>query len=70
MATLDRERSRLCRLPAPLSQGRVALQALYQFLVDGTCPPPRIKVVPHVVMRSNLDLFLERLPNLEGVEQP
>lgn len=51
----------------PLSQGRLALQALYQFLVDGTCPPPRIKVVPHVVMRSNLDLFLERLPNLEGL---
>jgi LacI family transcriptional regulator len=44
----------------PISQGRLALQALYQFLVDGTCPQPRIKVVPHVVMRSNLDLFLER----------
>ncbi|MPZ20532.1 MAG: substrate-binding domain-containing protein [Luteitalea sp.] len=45
----------------PLSQGRLALQALYQFLVDGTCPPTKIKVVPHLVMRSNLDLFLERL---------
>jgi LacI family transcriptional regulator len=44
----------------PISQGRLALQALYQFLADGTCPQPRIKVVPHVVMRSNLDLFLER----------
>jgi LacI family transcriptional regulator len=44
----------------PISQGRLALQAMYQFLVDGTCPQPRIKVVPHVVMRSNLDLFLER----------
>jgi LacI family transcriptional regulator len=46
----------------PISQGRLALHALYHFLVDGTCPQPRIKVVPHVVMRSNLDLFLERLP--------
>jgi len=46
----------------PISQGRLALHALYQFLVDGTCPQPRIKVVPHIVMRSNLDLFLERLP--------
>ena len=56
----------------PLSQGRLALQALYQFLADGTCPPPRIKVVPHVVMRSNLDLFLERLPvDLEGgIDEP
>jgi LacI family transcriptional regulator len=46
----------------PLSQGRLALQALYQFLLAGTCPPPRIHVVPHLVMRSNLDLILERLP--------
>jgi len=55
----------------PLSLGRLALLALYRFLVDGTVPPPRIKVVPHLVMRSNLDLFLERLPlELEGLEPP
>jgi LacI family transcriptional regulator len=53
----------------PLSQGRAALYALREFLVNGTCPAPRIKVVPHVVMRSNLDLILERLPlDLEGGE--
>jgi LacI family transcriptional regulator len=53
----------------PVSQGRIELQALYQFLVDGTCPPPRMKVVPHLVMRSNLDLFIERLPvDQEGLE--
>ncbi len=46
----------------PLSQGRLALQALYQFLLNGTRPPSRLRVVPHLVMRSNLDLFLERLP--------
>jgi LacI family transcriptional regulator len=46
----------------PLSQGRMALQALYQFLTDGTAPSARLHVVPHVVMRSNLNLFLERLP--------
>ncbi len=46
----------------PLTQGRLALQALYHYLIDGTCPPPRIAVAPHVVMRSNLNLFLERLP--------
>jgi LacI family transcriptional regulator len=45
----------------PISQGRLAIHALYQYLLDGTCPPSRIKVVPHLVMRSNLDLFLERL---------
>jgi LacI family transcriptional regulator len=46
----------------PLSQGRMALQALYQFLLNGVCPSARMHVVPHLVMRSNLDLFLERLP--------
>jgi LacI family transcriptional regulator len=55
----------------PLSQGRLALQALYQFLLDGTCPTARMHVVPHLVMRSNLDLFLERLPvDLDGASAP
>ena len=44
----------------PLNQGRLALQALYQFLLDGTRPASRLRVVPHMVMRSNLDQFLER----------
>lgn len=46
----------------PLTQGRLAVHALYRFLLDGTPPPERIKVMPHVVMRSNLDLLLQRLP--------
>ena len=46
----------------PLSQGRLAFEALYRFLVEGKCPAGRIKLLPHVVMRSNLDLILERLP--------
>lgn len=45
----------------PPTQGRLALQAIYQYLLDGTCPPPRIQIAPHVVMRSNLDLFVGRL---------
>jgi LacI family transcriptional regulator len=45
----------------PLTQGRTALRAMQQYLMDGTKPEPRLKVVPHLVMRSNLDLLLERL---------
>ncbi len=45
----------------PVSQGRQALAALYRFLVDGTRPPKRIKLIPHVVMRSNLDQLLGRM---------
>lgn len=46
----------------PISQGRLAFEALYRFLVKGRCPPGRIKLLPHVVMKSNLDLILEKLP--------
>ena len=45
----------------PLTQGRVALQALYQFLQLRQRIPASQRVVPYVVMRSNLDLVLERL---------
>lgn len=55
----------------PLSQGRLALQAMAQYLLERTTPQARIKVVPHLVMRSNLDLFLERLQlDREGLRQP
>jgi LacI family transcriptional regulator len=46
----------------PRSQGRMAFEALYQFLVEGTCPPLRRRIPPHLVLRSNLDLFLDMLP--------
>lgn len=45
----------------PISQGRLALQAISQYLLERQAPPPRIHVAPHLVMRSNLDLFVDRL---------
>lgn len=48
----------------PLTQGRLAYQALYQFLIEGKCPPSKIRIAPHFVMRSNLDLFLEQTPEI------
>lgn len=41
----------------PLTQGRRAFEALYQFLIAGECPPARIKIAPMIVMKSNLELF-------------
>jgi LacI family transcriptional regulator len=52
----------------PMTQGRLAFQALHQFLIEGQCPMPRIRVAPHIVMSSNLDLFLERMA-LDAEEQ-
>jgi LacI family transcriptional regulator len=51
----------------PITQGRMAFEALYQFLVEGTCPQLRQRLPPHMIMRSNLDLFLEMMP---GEEEP
>jgi len=45
----------------PEAQGRMAFEALYNFLAEGKCPPHRIKLNPHIVMRSNLELFLGRI---------
>jgi LacI family transcriptional regulator, galactose operon repressor len=45
----------------PEAQGRMAFEALYHFLVEGKCPPHQMKLNPHIVMRSNLELFLDRI---------
>jgi LacI family transcriptional regulator len=45
----------------PWVQGQIAFQAIYKFLVEGVTPPPAHRLSPHVVMRSNLKLFLERM---------
>jgi LacI family transcriptional regulator len=45
----------------PETQGRMAFEALHHFLVEGRCPPHRIKLNPHIVMRSNLELFANRI---------
>lgn len=46
----------------PRAQGRLAFDAMYKFLVEGTCPPGRHRLPPHIILRSNLELFLEILP--------
>ena len=55
----------------PRAQGRMALQSMYKFLVEGTCPPVRHRLPPHIILRSNLELFLEVLPgDLEEAVSP
>jgi len=46
----------------PRTQGRLAFQVLYDFLVDGRCANPQVTLAPHLVMRGNLDFFLARHP--------
>jgi LacI family transcriptional regulator len=46
----------------PRTQGRLAFQVLYNYLADGRTPQPQVTLVPHLVMRGNLDYFLARHP--------
>lgn len=44
----------------PHTQGRLAFRVLQEFLVYGRCPGFRITLAPHLIMRGNLDFFLEK----------
>jgi hypothetical protein len=34
---------------------------LHEFLVGGRCPSQQLRLAPHVIMKSNLSFFLDRL---------
>ena len=54
----------------PVTQGRMAFQALHLFLTHSIVPPARLTLAPHIVLRSNLKFFLERHPvSLEGPDR-
>jgi LacI family transcriptional regulator, galactose operon repressor len=44
----------------PRTQGVMAFRLLHEFLVDRECPTFQLSLAPHLVMRGNLDFFLER----------
>ncbi len=43
----------------PQTQGRIAFEALYRFLTEHRVPSQRYPLPPHLILQSNLDLFLE-----------
>ena len=52
----------------PQTQGRLVFSALYRYLVEGSAPPPVIRLAPQIVLRSNVDLLIERT-RLEAEEE-
>jgi ABC-type sugar transport system substrate-binding protein len=54
----------------PRTQGRMAFRMLHEFLVEGECPPPQLTLAPHLVMRGNLDFFLQRASIQAGNGEP
>jgi LacI family transcriptional regulator len=45
----------------PATQGKAAFEALMRYLLDGIEPEPITRFAPHIVLRSNLALFADRL---------
>lgn len=52
----------------PFTQGKVALETLAHYLVDGVKPEPVMRLAPHIILRSNLSLFLNRLCSSQEIE--
>lgn len=53
----------------PFTQGKLALEFLTQYLVAGTAPPCVHRLAPHIVLRSNLPLFLDSLSPEEPADK-
>lgn len=49
---------------SPQKQGDIAIQTMYRYLAEGVVPSPTIAVVPQLVMKSNLDLYLRTTESL------
>jgi len=45
----------------PATQGKAAFEALIRYLLDGVTPEPVTRFAPHIILRSNLPLFADRL---------
>ena len=53
----------------PLTQGRLAFEAVHRFIVEGIHPKPVQKLPPYIVLRSNLDVFIENSPEFDGLDR-
>ena len=51
----------------PLTQGRLAFEAMHRFIVEGARPKPVQKLPPYIVLRSNLDVFIENSPEFDAM---
>lgn len=53
----------------PFTQGKIAFESLVTYLLEGRKNSPIIHLAPHMIFRSNLHLFTERLDDLSGSGQ-
>jgi LacI family transcriptional regulator len=53
----------------PRSQGRMAFRMLHEFLAEGVNRSHQVALAPHLVMRGNLDFFLQRQSQESAAEK-
>ncbi len=54
----------------PQTQGRLALEMLARYLLEGTSPAEKVRIAPHIILRSNLPLFLDRISTASPNKYP
>lgn len=54
----------------PGLQGSIAVRALFHYLSEGTLPEPSIEVIPQLILRSNLPLYIKTNPAMSAVKAP
>ena len=54
----------------PFTQGRMAFEILARYLVNGVVPKQAVRLAPHIVLRSNLSLFLDAYGQEQQQPQP
>jgi LacI family transcriptional regulator len=52
----------------PFTQGKVAFESLIAYLLEEKKTSPMIRLAPHIIFRSNLPLFSDRVHGLAGSE--
>jgi LacI family transcriptional regulator len=45
----------------PYTQGRMAFETLSRYLVNGVAPGQTLRLAPHIILKSNLSLFMDGL---------
>jgi LacI family transcriptional regulator len=48
----------------PFTQGKIAFESLLAYLLEDKRTSPMIRLAPHIIFRSNLPLFVDRLDDL------
>jgi LacI family transcriptional regulator len=53
----------------PAAQGKAAVEALVHYVLEGKAPTSVTRFAPHIVLRSNLPLFLDQVPGAEEFDR-